>query len=161
MSEHVKGPETGRKYEDSSVPVKHLFVFALGVVALVVAGVLVSAVTFRFFVHHTPMGPAASPFEDVRELPPGLRLQTNAPMDLKKYRDEQAKILSGYGWVDQQAGIVRIPIDRAMELLLQKGYPVRESGQAEGSSARSAKKPTSTATHQVGSTSVSTEGKHS
>lgn len=162
MSEHFKGPESaGRKYEDSSVNVKQLFVLAMGVVAMVLAGVLISAEVFRVFEKLTPMGPTASPFEDVREVPQGLRLQTKAPQDLKDYRKDQEKILSGYGWVDQKSGIVRIPVDRAMELLLQKGYPVRESSQQEGSSARSAKKSTSTATHQVGSIPVLTEGKHS
>ncbi|MCX6047619.1 MAG: hypothetical protein NT075_21175 [Chloroflexi bacterium] len=33
--------------------------------------------------------------------------------------------LHSYGWVDQKAGIVRIPIDRAMTLLLQRGLPAR------------------------------------
>jgi len=32
--------------------------------------------------------------------------------------------------VDPNAGMVRIPIDRAMDLLLQKGLPVREQGKA-------------------------------
>ena len=30
-------------------------------------------------------------------------------------------MLHSYGWVDQQAGIVRIPIDRAMTLLTERG----------------------------------------
>ena len=33
--------------------------------------------------------------------------------------------MHSYGWVDQQAGVVRIPIDRAMELLAQRGLPTR------------------------------------
>ena len=64
-------------------------------------------------------------------MPPEPRLQTAAPLDLKHYRDDQEKILAGYGWVDSQAGIVRIPVDRAMDLLLQKGYPVRGSSPAK------------------------------
>ena len=35
------------------------------------------------------------------------------------------RLLNSYGWVDPKAGVVRIPIDRAMDLLLQKGLPVR------------------------------------
>ncbi len=161
MSEHVKGPETGRKYEDSSVPVKQLFWFAVGLVAMVLVGVFISAQTFRIFEKLTPMGPAASPFQDVRELPPALRLQTDAPQDLSDYRDAQKNILSGYGWVDQPAGIVRIPVSRAMELLLQKGYPVRGSNQVEAGSAKTAKKAVPPAKRQVSSTSAATEGKHS
>ncbi len=164
MSEHFKGPESaGRKYEDSSVNVKQLFVLAMGVVAMVLAGVLISAEVFRVFEKLTPMGPTASPFEDVREVPQGLRLQTKAPQDLKDYRKDQEKILSGYGWVDQKSGIVRIPVDRAMELLLQKGYPVRKSqpaGRQLPPGARGNPRPRRTRQVLV-PIPVLTEGKHS
>ena len=101
-----------------------------------VLGVLGSAAVFHFFVRHQPLGPPASPFENVRTVPPEPRLQTTAPLDLKLYRADQEKILEGYGWVDSHAGIVRIPVDRAMDLLLQKGYPVRGSSPAEGGQAK-------------------------
>jgi hypothetical protein len=142
MSEHVKehGP-TERRYESSEISVSKLFFSALSVVALVLAGVVGSALAFRFFVRHTPMGPPASPFEDVRQMPPGLRLQTDAPLDLKNYRDGQNKLLSGYGWVDKQSGVVRIPVDRAMQLLLQKGYPVRGSSPANGQAVTPGEEP--------------------
>jgi hypothetical protein len=137
MSQHstasASGPgPNGRKYEDSSVSVHQLFWFAVGVVGLVLLGVLVSTVTFNFFANEkmTPMGPNASPFEDVRQLPGDVRLQTNAPNDLKGYRQAQEDKLAGYGWVDQPAGVVHIPITRAMDMMLQKGYPLRGSAPA-------------------------------
>ena len=126
MSEAMNGPENPQRgYEDSDVSVGRLLAFAAGLVALVVLGVLGSAAVFHFFVRQQPLGPPASPFEDVRPMPPEPRLQTTAPLDLKRYREGQEKILQSYGWVDSQAGIVRIPVDRAVDLLLQKGYPVR------------------------------------
>jgi hypothetical protein len=131
MHEPQKGSEHPRRgYEASDVSTGRLFAFAAGVAGLVVLGVLGSALVFHFFVRHQPLGPPATPFEDVRQLPPEPRLQTTAPQDLKRYRAEQDKILGSYGWVDTQAGIVRIPIDRAMDLLLEKGYPVRGSSPA-------------------------------
>ena len=140
MSEPVKGPEQSqRRYEDSDVSVGRLFAFALGVVGLVIFGVVVSALAFHFFVRHTPMGPPATPFDDARSMPPGLRLQTSAPVDLKQYRADQEKILTGYGWVDPKAGVVRIPVERAMDLMLQKGYPIRGSSPAEKHPAGTAK----------------------
>jgi hypothetical protein len=131
MSETVKRPKEGKRgYEDSEVSAGRLFAFAAGVAGLVILGVLGSALVFHFFVQHQPLGPPASPFEDVRQLPPEPRLQTTAPEDFKRYRAEQDKILESYGWVDAQAGIVRIPIQRAMDMLLEKGYPVRGSSPA-------------------------------
>jgi len=116
-----------RGYEDSDVNIGGLFWFAAAVVALIVMGVLASTIAFRFFVHHQSLGPPASPFEDVRQLPPAPRLQTNAREDLRRYHQDEDKVLGTYGWVDQKANVVRIPIDRAMDLMLQKGYPVRGS----------------------------------
>src|SRR5262249_52671146 len=46
--------------------------------------------------------------------------------DLKTLRADETAYLHGYGWIDQRAGVARIPIDRAKELLLQKGLPVRQ-----------------------------------
>jgi len=128
MDEHAKGnARSERRYEDSDVSLGRLFAFAAGVVGLVIFGVISSAVVFKFFVRHQPLGPPASPFENVRELPPEPRLQTEAPQDLQRYHADQDKILESYGWVDQKANVVRIPVDRAMDILLQKGYPVRGS----------------------------------
>jgi hypothetical protein len=35
------------------------------------------------------------------------------------------KQIHGYGWVDQRAGVGHVPIERAKELLLQRGLPSR------------------------------------
>jgi hypothetical protein len=51
----------------------------------------------------------------------------------------EEKILYSYGWVDQKAGTVRIPIERAMELLAQRGLPVRPEGTVGESSAAGAR----------------------
>ena len=160
MSETVNGPEHPRRgYEDSDVKVGRLFAFAGGVVGLVVLGVLGSAFVFHFFVRHQPLGPPASPFEDVRTVPPEPRLQTTAPLDLQHYRADQEKILEGYGWVDAQTGIVRIPVDRAMDLLLQKGYPIRGSSPAEGGPAKTPHSAAPPANHQAAPALASAEGK--
>lgn len=44
-------------------------------------------------------------------------------------RLREERILSTYGWTDETAGTVRIPIDRAVELLLKRGLPVRRGGE--------------------------------
>ncbi|MCA1555006.1 MAG: hypothetical protein LC737_11585, partial [Chloroflexi bacterium] len=36
-----------------------------------------------------------------------------------------------YGWVDQSAGITHIPIERAMELLLERGLPTRPQNESD------------------------------
>ena len=54
--------------------------------------------------------------------PPGL--QTTPWRDLKQFRAEQSAFIHGYGWVDEKAGVARIPIEKAKELLLKRGLPV-------------------------------------
>ena len=64
-------------------------------------------------------GPASVPSLLVRE-----------PLNLQKFRDEEEHLLSSYGWVDQNTGMVRLPIDRAKALLLERGLVVREGAPA-------------------------------
>jgi len=114
-----------RGHETSDANIRNLIIFGVGLSLLVIAGLLGGDAVLRFFIGHQELGPPASPFENVRTLPPEPRLQVSAPRDLKVYKAEQNEILNNYGWVDQKDGIVRIPIDQAMDILLQKGLPVR------------------------------------
>jgi len=107
-------PKHGHEASDASI--RNLLIFAAGLSLVVIAGLVVSRVVFRYFVGHQGLGPPASPFENVRTLPPAPRLQVTAPKDLTQYKAAQDEILNGYGWVDRQGGIVRIPIERAMDL---------------------------------------------
>ena len=50
--------------------------------------------------------------------------KTDPAAELSKFRQENEAILNGPPtWVDEQAGIVRIPIDQAMQLTLERGLP--------------------------------------
>jgi hypothetical protein len=52
--------------------------------------------------------------------PPEPRLQTSPGEELRALRATEDARLHGYGWVDRRAGVVRIPIERAMELVAQE-----------------------------------------
>ena len=59
-----------------------------------------------------------------------LFLQMQDPQkEIHDYCEQQATTLDSYAWVDQSAGIVRIPVDRAIELTLKNGLPSRPAGQ--------------------------------
>jgi hypothetical protein len=53
-------------------------------------------------------------------------LETDERTELNEIRLREEDTLSTYGWVDQKAGTVHIPIDRAMDVLAQRGLPVRQ-----------------------------------
>jgi len=63
---------------------------------------------------------------------PEPRLERNELVDLQKFREREAQTLTTYGWVDQSKGVVRIPIDRAIDVVAQKGLPSRPSPQRGG-----------------------------
>jgi hypothetical protein len=65
----------------------------------------------------------------VRPLPPRPRLQTYPFDDIKELRKQENQVLDHYAWVDQNAGVVRIPIERAIDVLAEKGLPFRQAGQ--------------------------------
>ena len=65
-----------------------------------------------------------------RPLPPRPRLQTYPFDDIKELRKEENKVLDHYAWVDQNAGVVQIPIERAIDVLAEKGLPYRQAGPA-------------------------------
>jgi hypothetical protein len=98
-------------------------------VILILIGISMAG-TFYFFAKEQKLGPPATPFENARSLPPLPRLQVDPKMELKEYRDSQREILNSYGWVDRAGGVVRIPVDRAMELVLARGLPIRPKGAA-------------------------------
>ncbi|HEY7494835.1 MAG TPA: hypothetical protein VIH59_27505, partial [Candidatus Tectomicrobia bacterium] len=66
-----------------------------------------------------------APLVSAPQLPPEPRLQVAPAQELQQLHAEEDAILHSYGWVDQPAGVVRIPIERAMELLAERGLPVR------------------------------------
>jgi hypothetical protein len=61
--------------------------------------------------------------------PPAPQLETANGQVLEELHTKEDALLNHYTWIDQKAGTVRIPIDRAMELVLQRGLPV-QSGPA-------------------------------
>ena len=56
-------------------------------------------------------------------LPPEPRLQPDEVGDMYKLREQEDNVLQSYGWVDKNAGVVRIPVSRALALAAEKGLP--------------------------------------
>ena len=56
-------------------------------------------------------------------LPPGPRLQASPVQDMRKMLATERRLLDHYAWVDPSAGVVRIPIERAMEWVVTQGLP--------------------------------------
>jgi hypothetical protein len=125
----------GAEHERSDIDVWAVgkFAIALGFLCVLSFGLLFGL--FKYFQSVTggPM-PKSELNVDARSLPPEPRLQTTPITDLKEMRAAEDKILGTYGWVDQSHGVVRVPIDRAMDMLAQRGLPSRAPGGAQSAS---------------------------
>ena len=72
---------------------------------------------------------------------PAPQLEVDERNQLDKIRISEEQTLSTYGYVDQKAGTVRIPIERAMDLIAERGLPVRgQAGETQPASNSNAKK---------------------
>src|SRR3981189_2513186 len=126
-------------------------VLVCGVVHLIVFGM------YRFLdsyatAHQPPMSPMVKPEADTRavtpenaETFPQPRLEENERKQFRSFIEDQDRKLATYGWVDKDKGTVRIPIDRAMELIEQRGLPVHaeSASSAQSSAAKSSAPQTS------------------
>jgi hypothetical protein len=132
-------PHNAVGHEQDHVPVTAITKFALALVVLMIVTLTGLALLFRLWTAR----------ESAVSLLPGLyhklelprpRLQTSDRMDMEQLRQSEDKVLNTYGWVDRDAGTVRVPIDRAMELLVERGLPFRKEASAATSPGRGAAK---------------------
>jgi hypothetical protein len=146
---HIHNPEVAHEPQD--VNVRGILIFGA---ALLVSAVVINLVLWwmlkYFAVHENKMEPKPHPLASERQqLPPEPRLQgmpgheATAPADMQIFSTREEDVLNSYGWVDQKAGVVRIPIQQAKKLLLEKGLSVRSQDggrrQADGVSRQGAR----------------------
>jgi hypothetical protein len=109
-----------------------MFAAALVVVAVVVVVVVASWLLARFSGRPAVFHPASGGIADVAAVPatPEPRLEARPGTTLSSLRQSEDRRLGSYGWIDRAAGVVRIPIERAMELTAQRGLSVRPGAPA-------------------------------
>ncbi len=129
-AEHAHGHDhVESHHEESDVNIRAILGFGAGLIAVAVVVHIAVWLLFLFFASREaksqpqPEFPLAVTQQD--RLPPAPRLQTSPRQDLKDLRAEEDVVLGSYGWVNRNAGIVRIPIDEAMKLALERGLPAR------------------------------------
>jgi hypothetical protein len=132
----VTGPKPGSdeapRYEHRDANVRWLLVSGVSLCVLIFLTLLGVAVVMPFLVTLQPAGRTASPLA-TRDVPPEPRLQIDPHLDLARKRSADDAQLASYGWVDRPSGTVRIPIDRAMELLAERDHAARDGADANAS----------------------------
>jgi hypothetical protein len=144
-------------YERTDIGVATVVYFLLGLAVTVgityfIVDGMYRILDQRFNAAQTPVSPlVTNPPVDTRRLPPEYQsdaegrdyekylqkrfpqpqLETDEQSELNRVRLGEEDTLSTYDYVDKSAGTVRIPIERAMELIAQRGLPVRSAAPAE------------------------------
>jgi hypothetical protein len=103
-------------YERSDADPRLLAALAGGLALFLAAVPLCLLLIYPGAVHRPP---APAPAADI----PGPRLQIEPALDLARLRAAEQAQLAGYGWLDRERGVVRIPIERAMGLIAARGLP--------------------------------------
>lgn len=139
MTEHTQQPHNEEvRFERRDLSPKVILgsLFALAVFVTVVYFIVLGTYKFGDWyesTHQPPQNPMAQPVDvDIRAINPATvtaridnnfsqpRLETNERIENNDFRLQEEQKLNSYGQSDQ-AGAVRIPIDRAMDLIAQRG----------------------------------------
>jgi hypothetical protein len=116
-----------RGHEIRDVNARGLFWFVVILLVCVVLIHVVVAVIFKHFAGQNPQTFAAeTPIVPSHDQWPKPAQQISPEQDLKEFRAAQEKLLHSYGWINREKGIVRIPVERAMGLIVQESSQSKE-----------------------------------
>jgi hypothetical protein len=122
----------GAKYEHTDIDVSIAYKFGLWLtISMFISLGIVTGAFYFFEAKGTTANALAQQYPlavGQHKEPPTPHLQNQPFKDIYTLRQEEAGKLSSYGWVDKDGGIARLPIDRAMDVMLEKGFPARAEG---------------------------------
>jgi hypothetical protein len=134
MGEELKHETAGTWFEREDMTPRAVYVFLGGLLAgVILVAVLLWSLYHAMDAYERRHQPQQSPLvpqtqSDTPEVSPDEvntfpqpRLEKNERLEINQFRLREEQSLNSYGWVDQKAGVVRIPIDRAMQLIAQRG----------------------------------------
>jgi len=128
--QNMAARESEAVHEPNTVGVSAIVMFIIALSASVaVIALLLLALLHYFDARKARTEPPTPPLTRGEVLPPEPRLQgapghaSSPAQDIRQFREQENQLLHGYGWVDEQNGVVRIPVDQAKRLIVQRGMP--------------------------------------
>ncbi len=126
MSENKPHEQPAERHETRDINVVKVALFTVALLAVItLGGLLIPLAVLKYDSAGKATSSSGSLRQPAQELPPEPRLQTREFQDLLQMRAAEEQRLHSYGWVDRTNGVVRIPIERAIELVAQRGLPAR------------------------------------
>jgi len=123
MTEHPADRNPAVRFERTDVNASALLKAGFVILLVTIATVFFLYWLYFVFVRQEAARQPPPPILKAQEgvlTPPAPLLQPSPPVDLAGFRAQEDAILNGYGWVDKEKKIVRVPIDEAMRLLAQR-----------------------------------------
>ena len=115
-------------YERSDALAKPLVVFAVLLAVITFIALWASSFLERAFDEGVADRLEAHPLSDLQSGPEPPLLQATTGDDLVTHRLHEDAVLTTYGWIDRDAGVVRIPIEKAMQLVAERQGGPRSEG---------------------------------
>ena len=115
-------------HEETDINVWAVGKFAAALMLVGVAVIFLLFGLFRYLLSREggpPAGRSQVAASEPAKAFPQPQLQENEVLDLKAIRAAEDRVLHSYAWIDPEANVVRIPIDRAMDLLAERGLVAR------------------------------------
>jgi len=125
MKAVMKDAHAPAGYERSDADPRRLILAGLVLAVLIGAALAASAWLSQTTDAEILSGEQTSPVRALRTEPTGPELQAIPARELALVRAREERLLTGTEWIDPVNGVVRIPIERAIELSLEEGFPVR------------------------------------
>ena len=129
--------DPAQRHEKRDVNVWVITRFGIGLVLTTIASLFIVLAVFHYLQVSENALPPPQPTGvnvDARRLPPEPRLLTNEPENLQEVRTAEDQILNNFSWADEKHTVVKLPIDRAVDLLVQRGLPSRAQNGAQSTS---------------------------
>ena len=119
------------RYEQTDARVRSVVFFGIWLSLLIAVSLGVTFWIVKAFSRSDNAREAPSPLAEFRAPPSGPELEPRPGASLASVHAREEELLTTYGWIDPENGIVRVPIDRALEIVLERGLPARPAAQAE------------------------------
>jgi hypothetical protein len=112
-------------HEPDDVNVVAVTKFGIALALMIVLTLFLLWGLFNYFKHQEAAASPPGPPGPAAQLPPEPRLEKTPVLDLRELREAEDQALDRYAWVDPNKGVVRIPVERAIDILAQRGLPSR------------------------------------
>ena len=126
MSAHE--PRSAGGYERSDARARSVFLSGIVLVLVLAVAMVVSARISRRMTAEVHEGEVLNPIRALQQPPEGPALQAVPAQELAAHRAWEEHVLGATEWIDPINKVVRLPVERAMELVLEEGFPVRAEG---------------------------------